>query len=103
MRSSVVPDSWQMSSDLRSWTQAKGLTDKMIEEELERFRNYECDKPKRDFNRCWRTRILIGLKNGWITLPIERTYRTVEVISPEQQKRDAAASIAQMDKWRAKR
>jgi len=88
MRSRTVPSSWKLSSKLRQWTHTKGLTDKMIEDELERFRVYEWDRPKQDFNRCWQTRILNGLKRGWITLPKKRTHRGLEVISDEQKRQD---------------
>ena len=78
-----VPDNWELSERLRYWTASKGLTDAMIDAELEHFRLYEWAKPKTDFDRCWQTRILLGLKKGWIELPREMTYRQPDQQTPE--------------------
>ena len=86
-----VPDNWELTEKLRQWTLDQGLTDSMIDDELIHFRLYEWQKPKTDFNRCWQTRILIGLKNDWIKLPVEHTYRQPEEVTAEQRDADILA------------
>ena len=86
-----VPSDWFLSDSLKKWTLGKGLTESMIDSELELFRLYEWDKPKTNFNRCWQTRILLGIDKGWIKLPVEHTYRQPEVISEKQRQLDILA------------
>jgi hypothetical protein len=104
-RSHFVPESWKLSAKLRLWTKSKGLTDKMIDDEVALFRRYEWTKPKSDFNRCWQTRILLGLKKGWIELPREYKMRQPEELSDDdrQQAQIDFDNDPKVIAWRAKR
>ncbi len=85
-----VPDDWEMSDELRQWTHTKGLTDKVIEEEIESFKDHQYKRPMMCADRCWRNWVKNGIKWANITPSVKKEYRGIEELSEEQKKADAA-------------
>ena len=102
MSSRFVPDSWELSKKLIDWTKSKGITEEMLEDLEERFRDIEFPKPRTCFDRCWRRYIRNGIEWGQIVVPRETTYRKPEEVSPEQKQADILAFERDMKRFGAK-
>ena len=87
----MVPKGWEMSSELRSWTKAKHLTDEQIEDEIESFRDHQYKKPMISADACWRNWVKNGIKWGSIATVRNSEYRKPEVLSTPQKKADILA------------
>ena len=94
-----VPDSWEMSESLLTWTKSKGLTDKTIEDELESFRDHQYKKPMMRPDACWRNWVKNGIRFGQIVPVASPTYRTVVELTDEQKKADELAWRRDMKRY----
>ena len=94
-----VPDSWEMSESLLTWTKAKGLTDKTIEDELESFRDHQYKKPMMRPDACWRNWVKNGIRFGQIVPVASPTYRTVVELTDEQKSADVIAFERDMKRY----
>ena len=88
-----VPDDWEPSEALLDWTRKKGVTDKTIEEELEKFRDHQYKRAMKRPDACWRNWVRNGIKWGDITPVVRSEYRRPEELSEDQRKKD-------IEKWK---
>ena len=95
-----IPEDWEMSEKLITWTKAKGLTDKQIEDELESFRDHQYKRPMQRADACWRNWVKNGIKWGNIETVRNSEYRRPEKLSTEQRERDSIKAIAEMAEYR---
>lgn len=80
-----VPDDWELSDDLRTWTKAKGVSDAQIETELESFRDHQYKRAMMRPDACWRNWIKNGIKWGNIETVSPSQYRRPVELTKEQQ------------------
>jgi hypothetical protein len=83
-----VPEDWEMSEKLISWTKAKGLTEKQIEDELESFRDHQYKRPMQRADACWRNWVKNGIQWGRIETVSPSNHRRPDELSTEQKKSD---------------
>jgi hypothetical protein len=76
-----------------------GLTDEMIDDQLERFRDHDYAKPKSRPDACWRNWIKLGIDNQWIVLPQKTRYRRPEEVSEADRKQAQMDFERQMEEW----
>ena len=88
-----VPKEWKLTDKLREFAKGKGLTDSMIDDQEERFRDCEFPQNRTDFDRCWRRWIRNGIDWGKIVPVRDVTYRQPK----EYTEKDRAAAQSAFD------
>ena len=84
-----VPDSWELSESLRKWAKDKGLTDSMIEDQLDEFRDHQYKKPMMRADACFRNWIRNGLKWGNIVPVVQYESRGgIQELTAEEKQAD---------------
>ncbi len=83
-----IPEDWSLSDDLLAWTKAKGLSDSVIKDEIESFKDHQYKRAMSRPDACWRNWVKNGIKWGNIETVSMSQYRTPEVLSPEQRNAD---------------
>lgn len=79
----TVPPDWQLSPELRQWTRDKGLSEADIDDQLERFRDHDYEKPKIRPDACWRTWIRNAIKWGDVHVSKAPKYYQPELITDD--------------------
>lgn len=79
------PSDYELDDKLSKWTKSQGLTDKMIEDQLERIKDHEFNPMRSCPARTWRRWVRNAIEWGKIVPVVEREYRRPEKLSPEQE------------------
>ena len=88
MASRFVPSDWELTDKLRQFARDKGLTEKNIDEQEEKFRDHQYKRSMHRWDACWRNWIKLGIDKQWIILPQKTRYRRPESVSEAQLERD---------------
>ena len=97
-----VPDDWQLTDKLREFAKDRGLTNRMIDDQEERFRDCEFPRNRTDFDRCWRRWIRNAIDWGNVVPVRDVTYRQPDQQTPEQKAIDDAKADANLAELKAK-
>ena len=95
-----IPSDWILSDELRDWTKQKGLSDSIIEDEIESFMDYQYKTARMRPDACWRNWVKQGIRWGRIETVSTQQYRRPHEVSDEELRKDAEKSVAQMDEYR---
>ena len=102
MKSNSPPDDFIVTDALRLWARTEfNISDKEVDRQVIRWRLCEYKRAYSDWARAYQRWFYQADKYG----ELRRDYklRTVEELTAEEQKRDAATAITHMDKYRSKK
>ena len=83
-----VPEDWEPSDKLIEWTKSKGLSDRQIEDELEKFRDHQYKRPMMRADACWRNWVRIAIERGHVVPTVEKVYRQPQELSEDERSAD---------------
>ena len=102
VKSHFVPNDFIVTDHLKSWAKTTfNISDKEVDRQVIQWRLHEYKRAYSDWAKACQRWFYQADKYG----ELRRDYklRTVEELTAEEQKRDAASAIAQMDQYRSKK
>ena len=86
--SKFVPEDWELTDKLRQFARDKGLTEKQIDDEEEKFRDHQYKRSMHRWDACWRNWIRNAIKFGDVVPVGTPQYRRPETVTEAQRKKD---------------
>ena len=83
-----VPDSWELTENLREYARKKGLTENQIDDQEEAFRLCQFPRDILCWNRAWQRWIRNAIEWGKVVPVVEKEYRRPQELSEEQKTAD---------------
>ena len=97
--SRFVPDNWELTEKLRQFARDKGLTEKQIDDEEEKFRDHQYKRSMYRWDACWRNWVRNAIKFGDVVPVAAPTYRRPEEVTDAQRQKDIIDFKEQMKRY----
>lgn len=85
------PEDYELDDKLLKWTKGKGLSDKQIEDQMERIKMHEFSPMRSCPRRTWQRWIMNAIDWGRVVPSVTREYRQPQTLSEEQRQADILA------------
>lgn len=93
-----VPDSFVLTEELKDFARNLGLTDGQIDEQEDKWRDYQYKRAMRCPVRCWRNWVRNAIKFGDVTPTRAYKPRQVQELTDAERKADAAKAWAELNR-----
>lgn len=86
-----VPDSWELTDNLRDYAKSKGLNDRQIDDQAEAFRLCQFPRAILCWDRAWQRWVRNAIQWGHVVPATVPNYRKPEQLSEQQRTADILA------------